>query len=238
MTARTLRTTHRPDPARPDAGIAFFSRWRLPGPAAGRAAVDAIARVWEREPWPTPGLLGYHVYEGEDGTTLLHHSQWTGEDAFEAFVREHRQARVDEIDAAAPGIERLGIDRFRHYRGGGIGDARTPGCFVTVDVEFDVPEGGDPQLQRAWVDAVFEALESDPAPHPGGISAHFHLSTDGSRVLNYAEWESAQAHIDALESPGEGIGGATPQWRRVQSFPGLKESHVRRHTLALGLVPG
>ena len=146
---------------------------------------------------------------------------------------------MDEIDAAAPGIERLGIDRLpalprrRHRR-----DARTPGCFVTVDVGVRVPERGDPQLQRAWVDAVFEAHGERPGTAPGGISAHFHLSTDGSRVLNYAEWESAQAHIDALQSPGDGIGGATPQWRRVQSFPGLKESHVRRHTLALGLVPG
>lgn len=234
----TVRTTRYPDPARSDIGATLFSTWKLPDPDGRQAALDAIARVWERDPWPAPGLLGYYVYEGEDGRTLLHHSQWTGEDAYEDFVRSHRQARVDEIDAAAPGIERIGLGRYRHYRSGSIdADARVPGCVVTVDVEFDVPEGGDPQLQRAWVDAVFEALESDPAPHPGGISAHFHLSTDGRSVLNYAEWESAQAHIDALESPGTGIGGPTPQWQRVQNFPGLKQSHLRRHTLALGLLP-
>lgn len=231
----TVRTAHHPDPTREEAGATLFSTWRLPSPARRRAALDAIAAVWERDPWPSGGLLGYWVYEGEDGRTLLHHSQWRSEDAFESFVRSHRQARVDEIDAAAPGIERVALHRYRRYRSAGLpGEGRVPGCFVTVDVEF---EGNDEARQRAWVDAVFEALESDPAPHPGGVSAHFHLGTDGSRVLNYAEWESARAHIEALESPGNGVGSPTPQWRRVQRFPGLKRSVVKRWHLAYGLVP-
>ncbi|MCH6160959.1 antibiotic biosynthesis monooxygenase [Streptomyces marispadix] len=234
MTA-TERTTAHPDPAREDSRVAFFSRWHLPGPEAGRAALDAIAAVWEREPWPSPGLLGYHLYEGEDGGTLLHHSQWTGEDAYEDYVRDHRGTRNEEIDAAVPGIERLGLGRYRHYRGGRAeGDSRVPGCVVTVSVEFDGP---DPDRQRAWVDAVFEALRTDPQPPPGGVSAHFHLSTDGERVLNYAEWESAQAHADALAAPGRGIGGPTAEWERVQRFPGLKRSSVRRYRHVYGLVP-
>ena len=236
MTVRTVRTDSHPDPTREAVGSALFSTWRLPDPARRQAALDAIAAVWERDPWPTPGLLGYYVYEGEDGETLLHHSQWTGEDAYEEYVRTHRQSRVDEIDAAAPGIERLGLGRYRHYRSGSLdGDARRPGCIVIVDVGFEEP--GDPERQRAWVDAVFEAHATDPAPPRGGIAAHFHVSTDGSRVLNYAEWDSAQAHLDALQAPGDGIGGPTPQWKRVHEFPGLKQSRVNRYRLAYGLVP-
>lgn len=234
MTA-TVRTTDHPDPAREDAHIAFFSRWRLAGPEEQQAALDAIAAVWEPRPWPAPGLLGYHLYTGEDGRSLLHHSQWTSEDAYEDYARDHRQARNDAVDAAVPGIERLGLGRYRHYRGGRTdGDARVPGCVVVVGVEFDGP---DRRRQRAWVDAVFEALRTDPQPPPGGISAHFHLSTDGERVLNYAEWESAQAHVDALASPGRGIGGPTEQWQRVQRYPGLKRSSVDRFRHAYGLVP-
>ncbi|MYR63195.1 antibiotic biosynthesis monooxygenase, partial [Streptomyces sp. SID625] len=107
-------------------------------------------------------------------------------------------------------------------------------CLVVVDVEFDGP---DPERQRAWVDAVFEALEGDPAPHPGGIAAHFHLSTDGRRVLNYAEWESAEAHRAALAAPGDGVGSATARWKRVQTWPGVRSSTVSRYEHALGLVP-
>ncbi|MFI6928869.1 antibiotic biosynthesis monooxygenase [Streptomyces sp. NPDC050287] len=232
----TRRTDTHPDLTRPDVGAPFFSTWRVGTPERQRQTVEAIARTWERRPWPTAGLLGYHVYTGHDGTTLLHHSQWASEQEFEAFVKVHRQERVDEIDTAVPGIERVGLGRYRRYRSGvrEDGPARVPGCVVIVDVEFDGP---DAERQRAWVDAVFEALESEPNQHPGGISGHFHLSTDGTRVLNYAEWESAQAHIDALAAPGDGIGSATALWQRVQSWPGLKSSTVSRYEHALGLIP-
>ncbi|MFF0681926.1 antibiotic biosynthesis monooxygenase [Streptomyces tendae] len=233
----TRRTDAHPDLARPDALAPFFSTWRVGTPERQRQTVDAIARTWERRPWPAEDLRGYHVYTGHDGSTLLHHSQWASEQAYEAFVKTHRQERVDEIDTAVPGIERLGLGRYRRYRSTrpeGPAAAVVPGCIVIVEVEF---EGPDPDRQRAWVDAVFEALQSEPNPRPGGLSAHFHLSTDGTRVLNYAEWESAQAHIDALAAPGDGVGSSTSQWERVQTWPGLKSSTVNRYDHVLGLVP-
>ena len=231
----TRRTDNHPDLARPASPPPSSVTWRVGTPERQRQTVEAIARTWDRRPWPAGGLLGYHVYTGHDGTTLMHHSQWASEQAYDAFVKTHRQERVDEIDTAVPGIERLGLGRYRRYRSGvRDGDPRVPGCVVIVDIEF---EGPDPDRQRAWIDAVLEALESEPDPHPGGISAHFHLSTDGTRVLNYAEWESAQAHVDALAGPGTGIGSATALWERVHTWPGLKSSTVSRYDHALGLVP-
>ncbi|CAL9420836.1 antibiotic biosynthesis monooxygenase [Streptomyces griseomycini] len=231
----TRRTTRHPDLTDPRIGASLFSTWRVGTPERQQEAVEAIGRTWERRAWPASGLLGYHVYTGEDGETLLHYSQWASEQAFEAFAKTHRQERVDEIDTVVPGIERVALHRYRHYRSGAREDAgAVPGCVVIVDVEFDGP---DAARQRAWVDAVLEALESDPRPHPGGISAHFHLGTDGTRVLNYAEWESARAHADALAAPGSGVGSATAAWERVQRWPGLRSSTVRRYEHALGLVP-
>lgn len=231
----TRRTDVHPDLTRPEVGAPFFSTWRVGTPLRQRQTVEAIARTWEARPWPADGLLGYHVYTGHDGSTLLHHSQWRGEQAYESFVRTHRQERVDQIDTAVPGIERLGLGRYRRYRSARRdGDPRVPGCVVIVDIEFEAP---DPERQRAWVDAVLAALEAEPEPHSGGISAHFHLSTDGTRVLNYAEWESARAHAEALAAPGDGVGSATELWHRVQNWPGLKGSTVSRYDHALGLLP-
>ncbi|MDQ0602749.1 quinol monooxygenase YgiN [Streptomyces canus] len=210
----TRRTLDHPALTDPRVGAPFFSTWRVGSPERQRDTVEAIARTWERRPWPTPDLRSYHVYTGHDTGTLLHHSQWTSEAAYEAFVKTHRQERVDEIDTAVPGIERLWLGRYRRYRSAvREGDARVPGCIVIVDVEFE------------------------PNPHPGGISGHFHLSTDGTRVLNYAGWESARAHIDAMAAPGDGIGSASALWERVQTWPGLKSSTVSRYDHALGLVP-
>ncbi|MGW6566083.1 antibiotic biosynthesis monooxygenase, partial [Streptomyces sp. NPDC054975] len=227
----------RPDLHRPGVGIVFVSTWRVGTPERQRATVDAIAKAWGSRDWPDVGLLSYTVHLGTDGDTLLHYSQWTDEEAYHEFVRTLRDDRNAEIDAAVPGIVRVGIHRYAPpYRStASPADARIPGCVVVVDVEFDGP---DAARQRDWVDGVFEALETDPAPAPGGIAGHFHLSADGTRILNYAEWESEQAHVDALARPGDGIGSATPQWAKVQSYPGVAGGSVKRYTPALSLSAG
>ncbi|MHC0432680.1 antibiotic biosynthesis monooxygenase [Streptomyces sp. O3] len=219
---------------RPGVGAVLVSTWRVGAPERQRAAVEAIRATWERRPWPTADLVGYSVLTGTDGDTLLHYSQWRDVQAFDAFVREHRDERNAEIDAAVPGIERVALDKYELYRSTTPHDEpRTPGAIVIVDVEF---EGPDARRQQDWVDAVFDALDSDEKPHPGGVSGHFHTSLDGARVLNYAEWESEQAHIEALAAPGDGIGSPTPQWHRVRNFPGLTSGGgVRRYLPAISL---
>lgn len=153
----TTHFTDRPDPARADARLAKASTWNVGTQRRQREAVDAIRKAWESREWPHPGLLSHSVYEGEDGATLLHYSQWTGEQAYQDFVRESRDIRNAEIDAAVPGIERLALHTYELYRSGlrAAGDTRETGCLVIVEAEFDGP---DPARQRAWVDTVFEAL--------------------------------------------------------------------------------
>ncbi|MFC4612416.1 antibiotic biosynthesis monooxygenase [Streptomyces maoxianensis] len=227
----------RPDLGRPGVGVVKVSTWDVGTPQRQRAAVEAILKAWQSRDWPSAGLLSYTVHIGEDGRTLLHYTQWTDEDAAQDFSDNHRDGRVAEIDAAVPGIERLGIHSYTLYRSGGLGadERRVPGCVVIVDVEFDGP---DAARQRAWVDGVFEALESDSHLHPGGIAGYFHISVDGTRVLNYAEWEGAQAHREALAGPGDGVGSTTPQWAKVQSFPDVSGGGVNRYTPALSLSAG
>ncbi|MFJ3702295.1 MULTISPECIES: antibiotic biosynthesis monooxygenase [Streptomyces] len=230
----SVQFTSRPDLTRPDTGVVKVSTWDTGTPERQARTVEAVRAAWGSREWPHPGLLSYTVHTGEDGRTLLHHSQWTGEDAYQDFARGGRDERNAEIDAAVPGVERLGIATFEPYRSGfAEGDVREPGCVVTVDIRF---VGPDPQRQREWVDSVFEAIDSDPALAPGGISAHFHLGTDGTRVLNYAEWETARAHADALAAPGGSVGSPTPQWDRVRNHPGLASSTVRRWTPVLSIA--
>lgn len=232
----TRRTDVLPDLTRADVWSPFFSTWRLGGPEEQRKAVEAIGATWERRPWPVPELLGYHVYLGHDGMTLLHHSQWTDESGYEAFAKEHWQERTEEIDAAVPGIQRLGIGRYRRHRSRerAVGDTRVPGLIVTVRIDFE-PDAAE--RRPDWIDTVLTALRDDPAGHRGMISAHFHLSTDGTHVLNYAEWESDRAYDEALAAPGEGVGSPTKQWERVRTYPGVKSFTADRYTHALGLVP-
>ncbi|GGW94232.1 antibiotic biosynthesis monooxygenase [Streptomyces chryseus] len=237
MSVRSTQVHSLPTMGRPDAGVVLVSTWRVGTPARQKAAVEAVAGAWRSRPWPDVGPLSYSVYTGEDGDTLLHYSQWRSMEDYREFSGTSRDGRNAEIDAAVPGIERVGLHAYELYRSTVLapgGPEREPGCVVIVDVEFDGP---DPARQRDWVDTVFEALATDPGLHPGGIAGHFHVSTDGTRVLNYAQWESAEAHIEALGGTG-GVGAPTPQWREVHGYPGVTGGGVARYTPALSLSAG
>lgn len=232
----SVRVDTLPDVARPGVGLVLSSTWKVGTPERQRASVEAITEAWRSRPWPDDALLSYSVYTSEDGETLMHYSQWRDQAAYARFVASHRAERNAEIDAAVPGIERVGLQAYELYRSTSLDDATVrPGCVVAVRVEF---EGPDARRQREWIDTVLDALASDPTPQPGGISGHFHASLDGTRVLNYAEWESARHHIDALAAPGNGVASATEAWHRVQHYPGLSSSTVTRYTPAVSLSAG
>ena len=59
--------------------------------------------------------------------------------------------------------------------------------------------------------------------HPGCISTSFHLGADGSRVLRYAEWTDADAHIEAIGDP------AWAKWHGVQIFHGMVDVSIKRY---------
>lgn len=172
----------------------------------------AVAREWPsaeaaREAFERrggEGLVSFTAYEGIDHDGAFTYEQWTSEDA------------IENLDGAP--VYRL----YRGNRGEGI-----PGALVVVSVEFDGP---DEQRQRDWIDLVFTALDSEPVRPEGGISGYFHVSTDGTRVLNYAEWASAEAHLAALAAPGANGIGTTDVWKKVQTFPGMTEGgSVKRY---------
>jgi quinol monooxygenase YgiN len=49
---------------------------------------------------------------------------------------------------------------------------------------------------------LLEAVTDEVMRHvPGFVSANIHVSTDGTRVVNYAQWESAEAYQAMLADP-------------------------------------
>lgn len=118
----TTQVNSRPEITRSDARLVKVSTWDTGSPERQRQTVEAVRSAWAGRDWPHPGLLSYTVHTGEDGRTLLHYSQWTGEEAYQDFVRGGRDTRNAEIDAAVPGIERIGLHTFELYRSGAKGE--------------------------------------------------------------------------------------------------------------------
>jgi hypothetical protein len=227
----TVRTG--PDLTRPDAGIVAVTEFQVGGADQQQALFEASRAAWESLPWPET-LLSITWLASVDGESALAYVQWRDDSEFETFGRTHRPILAARLKAAAPTLDPPPPVFYRRYRSGTRPDAPAPGCIVAVSVEFDGP---DEARLRTWVDAVFEALASEPSPPAGGIGAHFHLSTDGTRVLNYAEWVDEASHRAALERSGIGAIGSGSKWRAVQTFPGLKASRVTRYRFDRRLVP-
>ncbi|WP_216900502.1 antibiotic biosynthesis monooxygenase family protein [Nocardia alni] len=59
----------------------------------------------------------------------------------------------------------------------------------------------DPERQLELADALDRSTEEIFVGVPGFISANLHVSLDGTRVVNYAQWASEQHYTDALQRP-------------------------------------
>ncbi|MBN4000928.1 antibiotic biosynthesis monooxygenase [Nostoc sp. LPT] len=68
--------------------------------------------------------------------------------------------------------------------------------FLTVLIEFAV----DPSPQQAFLDAIADIVEQHFKSYAGFVSANFHASEDGQRVVNYAQWQSKQVWRDSFQA--------------------------------------
>ncbi len=169
---------------------------------------DTEAGEYDRGPW-AHGLAALSWFTSTDGETVLTCAQWTTAAAHDAYLR----GRGFQVPLAGP-------PRYRLYRSLTQADeTRTPGCLVTAAFDVDGPD-----RQRYFVDTLTAALPNDA--HPGAISAHFLLSADGTRVLNYTEWTSAEAHQEAADA------GTHDKVHEIFSrTPGVRLTHGKRYHL-------
>ncbi|NYI04730.1 antibiotic biosynthesis monooxygenase [Allostreptomyces psammosilenae] len=167
-----------PDPGRADVTTVTVGSL-FTGTAEGqRAALDALRAGVRDAEWPK-GLLELSVLASDDGEALLSYGQWSGPAAARVWPGGGGWAEL-----AVP---------YRIHRGAPAGpDAPSPGCVVTAAFDVDGPE-----RQRHITDALLDAAEG-VEPRPGAVSSHFHHSLDGTRVLNWAEWTSPEAHAEAV----------------------------------------
>ena len=95
----------------------------------------------------------------------------------------------------------------------------TEASVVTLINVFEVA----PEDQQQLVDVLVEATEEVMQNLPGFVSANFHKSLDGTRVTNYAQWESIEAFKAMLQNPAtlphrqkaESIGSIDPHLYEV-----------------------
>jgi hypothetical protein len=218
-----------PDTTRPDAGIALISQWTVHDRERQVAAAEAAIAGWKHVPWPR-GLLSHTCFARSDGKTLLHYSQWEDDRAIAAFVGSDRPAWMRFVDEAAPGVQRDWAYASRLYRSMEPSNVlRQPGCIVVVSFET-----GGVEAQRNFVDALIDRVEQMAGVHhPGAISSRFHLSSDGTRIFNYSEWTTAEAHAEMLQTR---LTADSTLLRFIEGMPGVRPLGFERFVMLRSLA--
>ncbi|MGI5467495.1 antibiotic biosynthesis monooxygenase [Streptomyces sp. CA-132043] len=205
-----------PDIARPDAGLALVSPLYVGSPARQLVASEEATAPWRERPAPE-GFLSFNTFVSTDGENVLTYAQWTGQDAYDAFVRAER-GRKDGV-AGTGDVRRADPIRYRLHRSNVTDPGTVPGCIVAPVFDVDGPE-----RQRLVADALLDGPLAPP--YPGLVALHFHVSTDGSRVLNYAEWVDEESHENFMKSEMP-----TKAFEAIQDMPGVRGLGGKRYVL-------
>ncbi|MCX5203233.1 antibiotic biosynthesis monooxygenase [Streptomyces sp. NBC_00237] len=214
----TNRQTIGPEITRPDSHAVYISYWYVEGAKQGRALLDAAMAAWQSTPWPE-GILSVSCYLSTDEDVVLTYAQCTDDSVHRAFAAG---LALPEGPASAPPVEyRLHRDVLVDLAG------QIPGALVAASFDVDGSE-----RQHSIVDAIVRTVEGASAEEQAGlIAAHFHLSVDGSRVFNFAEWTTDEAHIEFL--------GGELSRRSLQianDMPGVRPLGFRRYHLHRSLA--
>lgn len=59
----------------------------------------------------------------------------------------------------------------------------------------------EPEHAQELADLLTQASDTVMRHLPGFRSANIHLSTDGTRVVNYAQWDSTEAYQSMMDDP-------------------------------------
>ncbi|MCW2139749.1 antibiotic biosynthesis monooxygenase [Actinoplanes cyaneus] len=87
---------------------------------------------------------------------------------------------------------------------------------------------GDPAAGQPLLDLLAGEVEQWVRFQPGFVSANYHVSIDGTRVINYAQWSSEQAYRESFKaSPNSGS-----LREAILAIPGVEGLEMTGYTLA------
>ncbi len=154
-----------------------------------------------------PGFVSANLHKSTDGVKVANYAQWSSIETFQAFRNNEavqaKATKLFEFDTPDSHVYEIVASESKKD---------TPEIITGKDVvhfaEFSMP----PENQPKMVELAKEHLA--PAPEqPGLISATFHRSLDGTRVINYGQWENEAAIQELVKKPG--FSQDKPYWEGI-----------------------
>ncbi|WP_110986370.1 antibiotic biosynthesis monooxygenase family protein [Acaryochloris thomasi] len=187
-------------------------------PSQQQELVDAIATFL-----PTvkqqPGFISANIHKSTDGVKVANYAQWRSQADYEAFINNaEAQAKGEAVRAFGPPDMHV-YEVVASETKIGIPEIKAGG-YLAHFAEFRMQPENQPRMVELAKEHVVPAMGQ-----PGLLSANFHRSLDGTRVINYGQWENAEAIEELQKQPG--FGKEKPYW------DGLAENEFHLYEVVL-----
>ncbi|MDJ0573280.1 MAG: antibiotic biosynthesis monooxygenase family protein [Pleurocapsa sp. MO_192.B19] len=154
-----------------------------------------------------PGFVSANLHKSTDGVKVANYAQWSSRETFEAFrSNEEVQAKAGklwEFDRPDSHVYEIVTSESK------VGTPQIEtGEYVVHFAEFTMQPENQPQMVELAKEHVKPAMEQ-----PGLISATFHRSLDGTRVINYGQWKNKEAIEELVKQPG--FSKDKPYWEGI-----------------------
>ncbi len=151
-----------------------------------------------------PGFISANLHKSIDGVKVVNYAQWSSMDAYQSFVNNQEvQSQAGKLREFTPPDSHV-YEIVTSESKVGTPEIKE-GEYIVHFAEFGMQPANQPKMIELAKSHVKSAMEQ-----PGLISATFHRSLDGTRVINYGQWESKEAIEELTKQPG--FGKDQPYW--------------------------
>lgn len=151
-----------------------------------------------------PGFISANLHRSLDGVKVANYAQWKTMEAFQSF-RDNQEvqakaSKLFEFDTPDSHVYEIVASQSK------VGTPEIKeGEYVVHFAEFAMQPDNQPKMVALAKEHLTPAMEQS-----GLISATFHRSLDGTRVINYGQWENEEAIQELTKQPG--FGKEKPYW--------------------------
>ncbi|MGB3239263.1 MAG: antibiotic biosynthesis monooxygenase family protein [Geitlerinemataceae cyanobacterium] len=154
-----------------------------------------------------PGFVSASLHKSLDGIKVANYAQWRSVDDYEAFLQN------SAVQAKAAKLRTFALPDARTYEivvsESKVGTPKiAQGEYFVHFAEFRMQPENQPRMVELATEHVKPAMAV-----PGLISATFHRSLDGTRVINYGQWKNREAIEQLRKQPG--FGSEAPYWQGI-----------------------
>jgi quinol monooxygenase YgiN len=152
-----------------------------------------------------PGFVSANIHKSIDGVKVANYAQWKTKQEFENFLNnpevQEKSAKIRKYNPDSHVYEVV-ISESKE------GIPQIEKKYIYHFAEFRMQPENQPRMIELAKENVGKAMKL-----PGLVSANFHRSLDGTRVINYGQWSNKEAIENLKKQPG--FGSESPYWEGI-----------------------